>query len=378
MELFNNQFSKFPTSYSEIIQRIRNIDPIRYSKTRNYINGAVSYLSPYISRGVVSTKFIFTEIINRGYNPEKIEKFIQELAWRDYWQQIWIAKGNAINHDLKHQQYPVSNNSLSSVILKGETGINAIDTAIKEFYKTGYIHNHVRMYIASITCNIAQSHWKIPAKWMYYYLLDADWASNALSWQWVAGANAHKKYIANQDNINKYCFTNQKNTFLDFSYEALSQIEIPEILKETSLIKLETPLPKQQAIDFNEQVPTLIYNFYNIDPNWKKNIDANRVLLMEPSIFSKYPIAQNTIDFVISLSKKNIPNIQLFVGEFHELQNNYNHQKIIFKEHPLNYNYNGIQESRDWIFSVKGYHSSFFSFWKKCKKEVMVLMKQYR
>jgi len=374
MELFT-QHSIFPKSYSEILQRIRNIDPIKYGKTRNYINGAVSYLSPYISRGVVSTKFIFSEVINRGYHPNKIEKFIQELAWRDYWQQIWISKGDAINKDLKFQQYPVSNYSLPSAINKGETGIYAIDTAIKEFYKTGYIHNHLRMYIASISCNVGRSHWKVPAKWMYYHLLDADWASNALSWQWVAGTNAHKKYIANQDNINKYCFTNQKNTFLDVSYEKLARIETPEILKETSLIKLKTSLPKQQDIKFNKKAPTLIYNFYNIDPNWKKNIVANRILLLEPSIFSEYPIAQKTIDFVIALSQKNISNIQLFVGEFHELQNNYNHQKIIFKEHPLNYNYNGIQESRDWMFSVKGYHSTFFSFWKKCKKDIIELMK---
>ena len=375
MELFSQEVSIFPTSYSEILQRIRYIDPIRYGTTRNYINGAVSYLSPYISRGVVSTKFIFTEIINRGYPPEKIEKFIQELAWRDYWQQIWNSKGEAINQDLKHQQYPVLNHSIATVINKGNTGIHAIDTAIKKFYKTGYIHNHLRMYIASIICNIGQSHWKIPAKWMYYHLLDADWASNALSWQWVAGTNAHKKYFVNQENINKYCFTNQKKTFLDVSYEEISSIETPEILLETSLIKLKTPLPKQQAIDFNKQVPTLLYNFYNIDPNWKRNIDANRILLLEPSIFSKYPIAQKTVDFMIALSKENIPNIQLFVGEFHELQNNYNHQKIIFKEHPLNYNYNGIQESRDWMFSIKGYHPSFYAFWKKCKKEIKVLMK---
>lgn len=375
MELFNQEVSLFPTSYSEILQRIRYIDPIRYGTNRNYINGAVSYLSPYISRGVVSTKFIFSEIINKGYPPEKIEKFIQELAWRDYWQQIWNSKGDAINQDLKHQQYPVSNHALSTVIIKGNTGIHAIDTSINKFYKTGYIHNHIRMYIASIACNVGQSHWKIPAKWMYYHLLDADWASNALSWQWVAGTNAHKKYIANQDNINKYCLTNQKKTFLDVSYEDLARIEIPEILKETSLIKLKTPLPKQQVIDFKKQSPTLIYNFYNIDPNWKKDIIANRILLLEPSIFAKYPIAKKTIEFVLAISQENIPDIQVFVGEFHELQNKYHHQKIIFKEHPLNYNYEGIQEARDSMFDVKGYHSSFFSFWKKCKKEMNLLIK---
>jgi deoxyribodipyrimidine photo-lyase len=69
------------------------------------------------------------------------------------------------------------------------------------------------MYIASLACNVAQSQWRIPAKWMYYHLLDADWASNALSWQWVAGTNSNKKYFANQNNINKYCFTKANEYF---------------------------------------------------------------------------------------------------------------------------------------------------------------------
>ena len=147
------------------------------------------------------------------------------------------------------------------------------------------------------------------------------------------------------------------------------------IISSISIIKFKTLLPKQQVIDFKKQSPTLIYNFYNLDPNWKKDIVANRILLLEPSIFSKYPISQKTIEFVLAISQENIPNIQVFVGEFHELQNKYHHQKIIFKEHPLNYNYKGIQEARDWMFDVKGYHSSFFSFWKKCKKEMVLLIK---
>ena len=100
MELFNNDNSLFPTTFDEILQRIRGIDPVKYSSTRNYINGAVTYLSPYISRGVISTKFILSEVLKKGYKPAQIEKFIQELAWRDYWQQVWISKGTAINSDL--------------------------------------------------------------------------------------------------------------------------------------------------------------------------------------------------------------------------------------------------------------------------------------
>ena len=72
--------------------------------------------------------------------------------WRDYWQQIWIAKENEINFDLKNKQLKVSNTSISKSILEANTGIKAIDTAITNFYNNGYLHNHLRMYIASLAC----------------------------------------------------------------------------------------------------------------------------------------------------------------------------------------------------------------------------------
>ena len=77
MELFEHEDSIFPTSHAEILQRVRHIDPIKYGSTRNYINGSVTYLSPYISRGIISTKFVLSEILNRGYKPAQIEKFIK-------------------------------------------------------------------------------------------------------------------------------------------------------------------------------------------------------------------------------------------------------------------------------------------------------------
>ncbi|WP_452226464.1 FAD-binding domain-containing protein [Lacinutrix cladophorae] len=360
----------FPISYTEILERIRTIDPIKYTTTRNYTNGAVSYLSPYISRGVISTKLILSEILQRGYPPIQIEKFIQELAWRDYWQQVWIAKGDSINENMKQKQTPVLNKGIPTAILNANTGIEAIDKAITNFYATGYIHNHVRMYIAALTCNIAQSYWKLPAQWMYYHLLDADWASNALSWQWVAGTNANKKYVANQDNINKFCFTDQKNTYLDVSYTHLPLSTIPSKLQDISSLSLKTILPKQKGITINKNLPTCIYNFYNLDPNWKKEITANRVLLLEPSHFEKYPIAQKTLDFILAISKENITDIQIYIGEFDAFTTKHPSTNIYFKEHPLQTHYKGTEAPRDWMFTVGGYYPSFFSFWKKCKKQL--------
>ena len=317
--LFENDIDMFPASYKEILQRIDRIDPVKYRNTRNYTNGAVSYLSPYISRGVISTKFVFNHLIERGFHAEVMEKFIQELAWRDYWQHVWINKGDAINSDLKNTQNPIANLFISKGIIDANTGVDAIDKAILSFYKTGYMHNHMRMYVASLACNIAQSHWKVPAKWMYYHLLDADWASNALSWQWVAGANSQKKYYANQENINKYCFSNQIDTYLDKPYGAFAEMAIPDELLDTVDLVLDTPLPQQQPVVINESLPTCLYNFYNLDPNWHKDKAMNRILLIEPSHFKQYPVSKNSIEFMLRLAA-NIDAIQIYVGEFKELK----------------------------------------------------------
>ena len=264
----------FTTKIEEILSQVENIDAIKYSKTRNFLDGAVTKLSPYISRGVISTKFVLERTLVKKYKFFEIEKFLMELAWRDYFQNVWLK--NDLDKDLKQPQPDVENNSLPKAILRAETGIEAIDKAIKDLYETGYIHNHLRMYIASITCNIAKSHWKIPANWFYYHLLDADGASNSLSWQWTAAAFSNKKYYANQENINKYCGTNQRETFLDVPYEDFPDLEIPDVLRETETPILQTNLPKKSAIVIDNSLPTLVYNFYNLDPFWKNDVSANR------------------------------------------------------------------------------------------------------
>ncbi|MEZ4848742.1 MAG: FAD-binding domain-containing protein [Bacteroidia bacterium] len=359
----------FATEYTEILTRIDQIEPIKYGQTRNFIDGAVTRLSPYISRGVISTAQVLEITLNRGFNPWEIKKFIQELAWRDYWQQVWIARSDEINEDLKQPQSEVTNFAMPQSIIEGNTGVQAIDDAISAFDQTGYLHNHLRMYIASMACNMGKSHWKVPAKWMYYHLLDGDWASNALSWQWVCGANSNKKYFANQENINTYCYTNQQGTFLDVPYDYFSDMDIPEALEETALPELTVILPESERLQTDSEKPTLIYNFYNLDPQWHSDWDANRILLLEPSVFHQYPVSPKSIEFILKLSQ-NIPGIRVYTGEFWELEAKYGLKGIYYKEHPLNKTYRGTKESRDWMFKVTGYYPSFFAFWKKCEKEM--------
>lgn len=358
----------FPVHYDQILERLNAVNPTSYGRNRNFVNGDVSYLSPYISRGVLSTSRVRDHLIDRGIAPNKMQKFLQELAWRDYWQQVWIFKGDQIDSDLLRPQPNGQRSGIPAAIVTGTTGIEAIDQAIHGLLDQGYIHNHVRMYIAAIACNVGQTIWHTPATWMFYHLLDADWASNALSWQWVAGSNSGRTYIANQENINKYCHTDQQGTFLDRTYHELEQLPLPKELEAIRDLELTTPLPAKSSINIDPTLPTLIYNFYNMDPEWRLGVPANRVLLLEPSIFARYPVSEKTIHFLIQLGT-NIPELQLFVGELKDLQQLTKESKIYYKEHPLN-RYTGNEDSRDWMFPVHKYYRSFSSFWKACQRTI--------
>lgn len=360
----------FPTDITSIVSRVYQVSPKEYGRTRNYKDGTVTYLSPYISRGVISTKYVYEKSIERGFSIKSAEKFYQELAWRDYWQRKWQALGNAINQDIGSQYYQPEHHKIPSAIVNASTGINAVDKAIRDFYETGYMHNHMRMYVAGIICPIGKAHWNHPAQWMYYHLLDADWASNALSWQWVAGTSRNCVYFANQENINKYWNDDQKNTFLDKTYDTLPPTEIPKELSETQSLELSTALPSSDTLNIDKDLPTFIYNVYNLDPFWKSDLTGNRILLFEPQIFEKYPMSSKTIQFVLELSK-NIKGIQVFTGTFSDLTKSLGDSNIFFKEHPLNRHYEGKQEERDWMFpNVTTADGSFFSYWKKCLKSL--------
>lgn len=361
---------QFPTTHKEILNRIDNIDPLKYSKTRNYLDGAVTYLSPYISRGVISTQQVLEAIVQKGYTLQQSEKLIQELAWREYYQRTWQHLEDDMFEDIRQRYTGVKHRNLPAAILNGNTGIEAIDKAIHELYETGYIHNHLRMYIASITCNIGKADWLMPSQWMYYHLLDGDLASNTCSWQWVAGHFSAQQYYCNQENINKYTGSNQQHSFLDKGYDALPTMEVPATLIDSTAVHLTTTLPVQELPVTDPSLPLLIFTPYNLDPMWHAEMKANRILLLEPSHFKKFPVSKKVMDFTLELAK-NIDGLQLFSGEANEIPALQQYPAIYSKEHPSYKHLPGIKEERDWMFpDVKGFFNSFFGFWKKCEQQL--------
>ena len=384
-------------SHSEKVQALlAAIDVKRYGKTRNYISGSVSELGPYVSRGVISTRMVWAYLLARGHSFEEMFGFVQQLAWRDFFQRVWMGLGDGINSDIRGDQQGVKHTAVPAAIAAGTAGIDGIDIGIQRLVSSGYMHNHQRMYTAFLTCNLAGAHWKLPAQWMYAHLLDGDWGSNALSWQWVAGTFSNKKYIANQENINRYTNTQQRGTYLDVEYEQLAEAPVPEVLKPTMdahevlpfdgctsealmAAVAEKGLPIWDAISRPNDHRIVICNYYQLSAQFVASQSGSPILLLEPSVFEQYPIASHCVDFMLSLAAE-IPHLQVFVGDFEELYTALQASgsvEILYQEHPLNRHYRGTEIPRDWLAPEVEF-SSFFSYWKKVEKSLRKEFKDVR
>ena len=218
--------------------RLDEMDPLRYARTRNFLDGAVTGLSPYIRHNVITLDAVRNEALGRCERPAQIEKFIQELAWRDYWQRIYWRYPERIWHDIEPYKTGFTADEyadeLPGDIASGETGVACIDQFIAGLLSSGYLHNHARMYLASYVVHWRRVSWQAGARWFLHHLLDGDPASNNLSWQWVASTFANKPYIFNLENVRKYADAGlnvraEDNADLDASYEALAQRLFPRL-----------------------------------------------------------------------------------------------------------------------------------------------------
>ena len=182
-----------------------------YSKMRNYDFGAlkdnfVSGLSPAITRRILAEKYIVKKVLE-SFPFYEVEKFIQEICWRTYWKgflehrpKIW----HNYLHDIKSLQSHKEDQNYKDAI-SGCTGIDCFDSWSKELENNNYLHNHTRMWFASIWIHTLNLPWQLGAELFMEKLYDADSASNTLSWRWVAGIHTqNKNYIASAENIKKF------------------------------------------------------------------------------------------------------------------------------------------------------------------------------
>ena len=216
-----------------IVNKLKN-----YDQYRNYDYGLestfknVSGLSPYISRGILKEVFILNSLKNISFPHQK---FKQEILWRTYWKG-WLENHSNVwenyNNDLINQKKYINSTLKKNIYKKalyGETDIEPFNYWLRQLKSTGYLHNHARMWFASIWVHFLSLPWALGAKLFYENLLDADSASNTLSWRWVAGLQTiGKKYIVSKENIKKYTL----GRFNDFHLPSPAKINISTEEKE--------------------------------------------------------------------------------------------------------------------------------------------------
>ena len=214
------------------------IDPVAYGASRNHLEGAVTRLSPYIRHGILSLDEVRNHALATVADPRQAEKFIQELAWRDYWQRLYLAYPDRIWADVEPYKTGFDADDYEAVlpadIIDAQTGVACLDQFITMLYETGYLHNHARMYLAAYVVHWRRVRWQAGAAWFLEHLLDADPASNNLSWQWIASTFSKKPYIFNLDNVAKYTGHGintrmSDNRVLAYSYERLSELLFPNL-----------------------------------------------------------------------------------------------------------------------------------------------------
>ena len=210
-----------------------------YSKLRNFDLGPegrsnVSCLSPYITHGIVSEKEIIKKCLNK-FSFTKNEKFIQEVLWRTYWKGWLELRPNVWNDyliELKKIREDFKDNKEYLNAIEGKTNIECFNYWVNELKENNYLHNHTRMWFASIWIFTLELPWQLGAEFFMQHLYDGDVASNTLGWRWVAGIQTQgKHYLASEWNIKK--FTN--NRFQNIKLNENAPPKISE--KNYSIIK---------------------------------------------------------------------------------------------------------------------------------------------
>ena len=340
-----------------------------YSKARNFDYGPdkrdnTSCLSPYISHGAINEIEVIKKSLNK-FSFSKNEKFIQEVLWRTYWKgwlelrpNVWtdfLVELNSIKNKYKDNE-----NYLNAI--EGNTNIECFNYWVKELKVTNYLHNHTRMWFASIWIFTLDLPWQLGAEFFLKHLLDGDPASNTLGWRWVAGIQTQgKHYLASEWNIKK--FTNNR-----FNQIKLNENATPKISeKKYTIIKKDFINPsideQKTLVIFDNNLPFESSNFtdtqFNKINQIKQNNENREIKLSENVVKIKKLLNE---DQKKRLEQK---NIECQILDIHDLKNIDEDFYIL---------YPSIGESLDFLIklNLKNYkflYRSLDSFsWQFCNK----------
>jgi hypothetical protein len=251
-----------------------------YSKLRNFDFGPekrsnISCLSPYITHGVINEKEVIQKALSK-FSFSKNEKFIQEVLWRTYWKGWLELRPNVWTDylvELKQIRNEFKNNQDYLSAIEGKTNIDCFNRWVTELKENNYLHNHTRMWFASIWIFTLELPWQLGAEFFMKHLFDGDAASNTLGWRWVAGIQTQgKHYLASEWNIKKFTNNRFQNIQLnenappkvsEKSYQIIKQdFNNSENIKEKNLLIFDNNL-SFEVTNFKENNFKKIYLISN-------------------------------------------------------------------------------------------------------------------
>ena len=302
----------FETTRAKAVENLENFvekELSEYSRSRNFDYGPekrnnVSCLSPYITHGVLDEIEIIKKSLSK-FSFSKNEKFIQEVLWRTYWKgwlelrpSVWsdyIISLNAIKEKFKEDP-----NYLKA--MEGTTNIECFDEWVKELKTYNYLHNHTRMWFASIWIFTLNLPWQLGAEFFLKHLYDGDAASNTLGWRWVAGIQTQgKHYLASEWNIKK--FTNSR-----FQNIKLNENAPPKMADKTySVIKNDFTNPEMND---GKTLVTFENNLSFEISNLKKFKFDKIILAVNSNEFRQIKLSDNVIKFKSELINDQIERIR--------------------------------------------------------------------
>ena len=275
----------FEASRAKALDKLNNFvenNLSEYSKLRNFDYGPdnrsnISCLSPYITHGIINEKEVIKKSLDK-FSFAKNEKFIQEVLWRTYWKG-WLELRPSVWTDflieLKKIKGDFQNNQNYKNAIDGKTNVECFNYWVNELKENNYLHNHTRMWFASIWIFTLNLPWQLGAEFFMQHLYDGDAASNTLGWRWVAGVQTQgKHYLASEWNIKK--FTNNR-----FSNIKLNENAPPKISEKK-------------------------YSILNQDFNNPENIDQNNLIIFENNLcFETSDFQNNKFKKFYIISNKN-------------------------------------------------------------------------
>jgi deoxyribodipyrimidine photo-lyase len=299
----------------DALRRLNTLDLESYNRNSNFSNGAVSKLSPYFRHGCLTLKEASDNARNRF--GTQAEKFVTELARRDYWRRVWYDLGNGIFSDIEDPKVALG------------------DKFIRDLTHEGYVHNHARKWFAAYMVHWLKVDWREAADWFENNLLDGDKASNHLSWQWVASLFSSKPYFFNKESLarhtgEKYCATCTVNCPFDAAHEVLGEKlfanAAPAKAKEHLVI-----MPRRVALSTHRAVAIFVHDEMLSSSHPLLHKPMPKIFVFDEFLYAKWPLKR--LQFLADCLSE-LQGVEVWIGDTHAVLNERGVGQVITQDTP--------------------------------------------